>query len=74
MGIKTTRAIGSKFDSISLGSPWVDMVAACETKLLFNWLYVSPFFIKSTSTSGKLEKEQRLTHSTSGTNRRRHTL
>ena len=35
-------AKGSRFDKISLGRPCVSMVAACEVRLLFNWLKQSP--------------------------------
>jgi hypothetical protein len=42
MGMKMTRAKGSRLERTSLGRPWVDMVAAWEVKLLFSWLYVSP--------------------------------
>lgn len=42
MGMKMIRAKGSRLDNTSLGKPCVDMVAACDGRLLFNWLYVSP--------------------------------
>lgn len=42
MGIRIMRANGSRFERTSLGIPWRDIVAACDVKLLFNWLYVSP--------------------------------
>ena len=42
MGMKMMSAKGSRFDKISLGRPCVSMVAACEVRLLFNWLKQSP--------------------------------
>ena len=42
IGMKMIRAKGSRFDRTSLGRPLVIIVAACEVKLLFSWLYVSP--------------------------------
>lgn len=34
MGIRISKAKGSKFDKMSLGRPCVDISAACEVKLL----------------------------------------
>lgn len=44
-GIKITIVIGSMFERMSLGRPCVDISAACEIRLLFSWLYVSPVAI-----------------------------
>lgn len=42
MGIKMMSANGSRLDRISLGKPWVDIVAAWDVRLLLSWLYVNP--------------------------------
>jgi hypothetical protein len=36
------KANGSRLDKTSFGKPLVVIVAACDVRLLFNWLYVSP--------------------------------
>ena len=42
MGMKRMSAKGSRLESTSFGTPFVTIVAAWETRLLFSWLYVSP--------------------------------
>lgn len=42
MGIRMSRAKGSRLDRTSLGRPCVSIVAAWDVKLLFSWLYVNP--------------------------------
>lgn len=39
IGISKSNAKGSKLLSTSFGTPCVLIVAACEVKLLVNWLY-----------------------------------
>ena len=42
IGMKMIKANGSRLDKTSFGKPLVVIVAACDVRLLFNWLYVSP--------------------------------
>jgi len=55
-GIRIIRAKGSKLERTSLGTPCVDMVAACDVRLLLSWLYVNP---TRTSVASKIKGESR---------------
>jgi hypothetical protein len=63
MGMKMTREMGFRFVITSLGTPLRVMVAACEVKLLFIWLYESPTMVVSFRLDPMRKRE---THSIAG--------